>query len=269
MKIVFLILPGLLLAGCSPLPSANTDSAANREAVSPARRGSEIIGEYLKRDAAPFRKSRVRLTTFEDGKPQEVFEIDTWRKQTEGETKTLTQIVRPAEDTDLASLTVETKGRPTRVSSYVASRGEFRETDTNKMFFGGLTAGELLGEWDKFDYKYIGEKNVDGQKVYELEGTLKKDESSLIQRMTITIRADSFVPVELRLYDSGGRHIRTYRVVDVKTDAKGSYASRTEVENLIYNNKTVIEVLSREFPAAIDDTFFARDKLKQIATGRK
>ena len=41
------------------------------------------------------------------------------------------------------------------------------------MFFGGLTAQELLGEWDKYDYSLVDEKELGGVKVYEVEGTLK------------------------------------------------------------------------------------------------
>ena len=129
---------------------------------------------YLKRDGAPFRKNRVRFTITSEEEPKKVYEIDTTRKQSGNETLTLTQIVKPAEDTDLASLTIESDDKPTNVVTYVASMDEFRDTDTGRMFFGGLTAGELLGEWDKFDYRFLGEKTVDGQRLMELEGKLKK-----------------------------------------------------------------------------------------------
>ncbi|MGH9947388.1 MAG: outer membrane lipoprotein-sorting protein [Pyrinomonadaceae bacterium] len=266
MKILFFTFAALLLIGCSQ-PTANDPVSSPNAGAE--KRGAEITAEFLKRDSAPFRKSRVRFTTTEEGQPPKIYELDTWRAQSDGETKTLTRIVKPAEDADLASLTIESEGKPTVVTSYVASRGEFRETDTNKIFFGGLTAGELLGEWGKFDYKFIEEKTVDGQKVYEIEGNLKKGESGLVQKMFILMGAENYVPVELRLFDNGGRHIRTYRIVETKSDAKGAYAAKTEVENLIYRNKTIIEVLSREFPATIDASFFERAKLKEIATKSK
>jgi hypothetical protein len=132
-------------------------------------------------------------------------------------------------------------------------------------FFGGLTAGELLGEWNKFDYRLLGEKTVDGQKVYELEAKLKKPGSSLIAKMNILMSADSYLPIELQLFDSGGRQIRTYKVTDVKSDANGTYAARTEIDNPVYKCKTVAEILSREFPANVDESIFTRDRLKQIA----
>ena len=223
------------------------------------------MSEYLKQDSAPLRKNRVRFTVTSDEDPKKVYEIDTVRKQEGNETQTLTQIVKPAEDTDLASLTIEFEGKPTNVITYVASMDEFRETDTGRMFFGGLTAGELLGEWNKFDYRLLGEKTVDGQQLFEIEGKLKKGASSLIAKMNILMSADNNIPVDIQMFDSGGRQIRTYKVTEVKSDPKGSYAARTEIENPVYKSKVLVEVLNREFPASVDDSLFTREKLKQIA----
>src|SRR5262245_57612418 len=250
----------LVTFGCSDSGTVGTTPANQPESGAAANRGNEIIAEFLKRDAAPLRKNRVRLTITSETEPKKVYELDTLRKQQGNETTTLTQIVKPAEDTDLASLTVESEGKPTSVTTYVASMDEFRETDTGRMFFGGLTAGELLGEWNKFDYRLLGEKTLDGQKVYELEGKLKKQGSGLIAKMIVLVNADNYLPVEIQMFDSGGRQIRTFKVTEVKSDAKGEYAARTEIENLVYNSKTVAEVLSREFPASIDEGAFARER---------
>jgi len=267
MKAVLLALILLSLFGCSDPPP--TDGPATRQRPeNAADRGDELIAEFRKRDAAPFRKSRVRLTTTE-GDKQEVFEVEVWRKQSGNETRTLSQIIKPVEDTDLASLAVEVEGKPTKTTSYVASREEFRETDTNKMFFGGLTAGELLGEWDKFDFEFVGEKELEGQRCFEVQGTLKPGRAGVVYRTNIDLRADDLLPLQMRLFDSTERHIRTYRVVEIKTDPKGPYPARTEVENLVYKNKTVIEILGREFPEKVDDSFFTRDKLREIAISGK
>jgi Outer membrane lipoprotein-sorting protein len=227
------------------------------------------MAEYLRRDAAPFRKNRVRFTITSENEPKKVYEIDTVRKQAGTDTLTLTQIVRPAEESDLASLTIESEGKPTSVATYVASMNEFRETDTGRMFFGGLTAGELLGEWNKFDYHLLGEKTVDGQQMLELEGKLKKPGSSLIAKMHILMRADNYLPVEIHMFDAAGRQLRTYKVTEVASDPKGAYAAKTEIDNPIYKSKVIVEVLNREFPANVEETFFTRDRLKQIAAGSK
>jgi hypothetical protein len=266
---LLLIAFALTTVGCSDAGSAGTTPSSPPETESTANKGDEAMAEYLKRDSAPLRKNRVRFTITSETEPKKIYEIDTLRKQAGKETLTLTQIVKPAEDSDLASLTIESEGKPASVTTYVASMDEFRESDTGRMFFGGLTAGELLGEWNKFDYRFLGEKTADGQQLLEIEGKLKKSASCLIAKMNILMRADNQLPVEIQMFDSGGRHLRTYKVTEIKSDDKGPYAARTEIENLVYKSKTIVEILDREFPSAADESFFSRDRLKQIAARSK
>lgn len=264
-----LILLSFLMAGCSETHPEGSSTTAGPPSTDAVSKGNSIVGEYLDHDAATLRKQRVRFTIASEDEPVKIYEVDTWRKQSESETVTLTQIVKPAEDSDLASLTVEKKGESAIVTSFVASQDTFRETDTGKMFFGGLTAGELLCEWHKFDFRFLGEREVNGSRVYELEGKIRKGESSVVSRMIVLMRAAEPIPVGLQLFDAGERQIRTYRVVDVKRDAKGVFAEKTEVENPIYKTKIVIEVLAREFPDTVDTSFFSREKLREIATRKK
>lgn len=250
-----------VFAGCGSRENA---AAPSDTTESPEKRGEQIVAEYLKRDATPFRKIRVRFAIKIEGEPEKIYELDTWRKQTLDATTTLTQIVRPADESDLATLTTETVGQKTTVATYAASRDEFRETDTNKMFFGGITAGELLGEWGKFAYRLIGEKDAGGGKAFEVEGKLKEGANSVVSRMIVLFRQDNYLPAELHLFDNNGREIRTYKVAEFKDDPSHPYAAMTEVDNPVYKAHIVIEILNREFPATLDDSMFSREKLKQI-----
>ncbi len=254
----------LLISGCAAVFSGCSNSAPESTSSSgtASNRGQQIVDEYLKRDAAPFRKSRVRFTVTEDGEAAKVYEIDTSRKQTPDATTTLTVIDVPAEDKGTASLTIQEKDKKAVVVTYAASRDEFRETDTGKMFFGGLTAGELLGEWEKYDYKFIGEKDLAGTKVLEVEGKLKPDADSVVARMTVLFRADNYVPMEMHLFAADGSELRVYKTTNVNDDPAHPYAQKMDVENKVYKSRTIIEVLSREFPATIDDSVFTREKLK-------
>ena len=272
MRIVTTVLLFLLVVGitsCGGRVNEQTSSNGQGIQTSGKDKADEIIAEFLKRDAAPFRKVRVRFTITSESDPTKIYELDTWRRQTENQTTTLTQIVKPAEDSDLASLTVETVGQPTVVTTYSATLKDFRETDTNKMFFGGITAGELLGEWGKFDYELLKEEQRDGHPFYLIEGKLKKDVNGLIARSEIDIDGADYVPRELRLFDNSSRQIRTFTIKDVKTDSKGAYAAVMEADNPVYKTKMLIEVLGREFPDHLDDSMFNRDRLKAIATNQK
>lgn len=254
----------LLFSGCAALFSGCSNSAPENSSPSgtTVNRGQQIVEEYLKRDAAPFRKSRIRFTVTEEGEAAKVYEIETSRKQTSDTTTTLTVIDLPTEDKGTATLTIQEKDKKAVVVTYAASRDEFRETDTGKMFFGGLTAGELLGEWEKYNYKFVGEKDLAGTKVLEVDGTLKPDAVSVVARINVLFRADNYVPMEMHLFAADGSELRIYKTTNVNDDPAHPYAQKMDVENKVYKSRTVIEVLSREFPASIDDSFFTREKLK-------
>ena len=188
--------------------------------------------------------------------------------RSQAETLTLTHIVQPADESDLAALSVERKGEPTINVTYVSSTDQFRETGTNKMFFGGLTAQELLGEWDKYDYSLVAEKELSGVKVYEVEGTLKPSAESTIARTHTLFRADTYLPAEMHLFDSGGQEMRTFQVTKYWSVAGREAVWLMEVENHLRPTKITIETLSLDFPEKADETMFTRDRLKQLS-GKK
>jgi len=149
--------------------------------------------------------------------------------------------------------------------TYASSRDEFRETDTGKMFFGGLTIQELLGEWDKYGFKYKGERDLGGRKVFDVDGNLKQGEKSLIDTLKIALDAENYLPLEMHLFDSSGKELRTYSKSEVRSNDGRTYIGKVEVDNHVYNSHTTIEVLSREYPDKLDDAIFTREKLKTLA----
>ncbi|MBA3766811.1 MAG: outer membrane lipoprotein-sorting protein [Acidobacteria bacterium] len=265
----FLLISLMMFHGCRHNePQTETREAVRHDKAERRERGAQVIAEYLKRDAAPYRRSRVRLTITSTTEPVKVYELEVSRKQTADETLTLTQLVQPASENDLASLTIERKGQSAINVTYTAT-GQFRETGTNKMFFGGLTAQELLGEWDKYDYRLLSEKEVNGTKAFEVEGTLKPSANSNIARFTTLFRADTYLPAESHLFSSDGRELRTFQFKDYHAFAGRTVASRIEIENHVRDTQVIIEVLSLSFPDRMGDEIFTREWLKRLASERE
>lgn len=254
----------LLLLGLGVWNGCGRETPAGRDDTSlRPERGAEIVAEYLKRDGAPYRKNRVRMTITSASEPQQVYELEVWRKQTAAETLTLTHIVLPAHESG-AALSVERKGEPAINVTYVSSTGQFRETGTNKMFFGGLTAQELLGEWDKYTYSFVNEKDLAGVKVYEVEGTLKPSADSIIARTRTLFRADTYLPAEMRLFNSEGKALRTFQVTRYRNVAGREAVWLMEIENHLRPTKITVETLSLDWPENADDAVFTREHLKQL-----
>ncbi|HEV7681637.1 MAG TPA: outer membrane lipoprotein-sorting protein [Pyrinomonadaceae bacterium] len=269
------ICAGLLGIGVGGMSGCKQDTPVGRNLAANAHeRGEQVVAEFLKRDAAPYRKLRVRLTIDDlDAKlrspnsteARKVYELEIWRQQTEAETLTLTHVVQPADENDLAALSIERKGQPTVNVTYVSSTDQFRETGTNKMFFGGLTAQELLGEWEQYDYSLLDEKELNGVKAYEVEGTLKSGAESTLARTRTLFRADTYLPAEMHLFDSGGQEVRTFQVKSYRNVGGREAVWVTEIQNHVRPTQVTVETLSAEFPDKADDGIFTRDRLKQLA----
>ncbi len=241
-------------------PTGDSSGETNSE------KGGTIIAEYLKRDSSPFRKSKVRLTVTIGNGEKEVFVMNVSRKQTDEETVTLTQIIEPEEDSKIATLTLEPKEKETVNVTYISSRDQFRESGTNKIFFGGLTSQELLGEWDKYDSTFLGEKEIDGRKVLEVESKLKPKESSVIARIVTLFDAEDHLPRELRLFNSDGKELRLFKIEETKELRGRKFVSKTLITNHIYNSKIIIEVLEMTFPEGLPLEIFEKEYLKTLAS---
>jgi hypothetical protein len=256
-----LVTLGLLLpSGCKTETPTGRDNAAINQA-----RGAEVVAEYTKRDTSPYRKQRVRLTVISPSEPQKTYELDIWRKQVPDETLTLTHVVSPPEESDLAALSIEKTGEPTINVTYVSSTQQFRETGTEKMFFGGLTCQELLGEWNKYDYTLKEEKDVNGVKMFDVEGTLKPTASSVIGRTRTLFRGDTYMPAEIQLFNSNGEQLRTFHIKSYRNVSGHDLLGLIEIDNHSRNTKINIETLAAEYPAKVDDQIFTRDHVKQLA----
>jgi len=131
------------------------------------------------------------------------------------------------------------------------------------MFFGGLTAQELLGEWGKYSCTYLGDREFEGKVAHEVEGKLKDGQTSVIASNKVLFDVENFLVRELRLFDNTGKELRVYtqketRVVDGRT-----YISKTDVVNHVYKSNITIEVLGREYPSTLDDARFSRERLRR------
>jgi hypothetical protein len=257
---VILLLFSLAIAGC--VDSALTTS--NQTADKPsADRGNEIVEEYLKLSASPYRKDIVRLTVRSESEPEQIFELEVYRRQTDNETTTLSIIRKPAENAGTASLSIERPDQATVNVTYSAARGDFRETGTEKMYFGGLTIQELLGEWSKYEHAYKGERTEAGNTLWQITGRLKEGKRSVIETTSLLFDPQTNLPVTTELFDRSGKKLRTYKAEKIISNGQKPYVALMNVENHIYNTRIIIEVLSREYPETLDDSLFTRERLRR------
>ena len=274
-KVFQLMIAGLLtalivLSGCENKSNAtSSDSSApassKSSGASDSEKGAQTVAAYQKTIDIPYSKGRIRMTIVSPDEGTKVYEVEALRKQTADETMTLSHVVKPDTESDLASLSVEKKTEKTQNVSFAQGTGKFVEYDTSKQTFGGLTAQELLGgELQRYNFKYLGEKQVDGVKTSEVESTLKPNEESPITRVVTLFREDNSLPAEIHLFNSKGEEIRTFHITDYKTVDGHPVIWKTVIDNHVRNSKITIDVLNISFPAKMDDSMFTRDNLKRL-----
>ena len=254
------------LSACRKSSLDPTSTAKDPESVE-RERGAQVVAEYLRRDAAPYRQARARVTVSGANQSTQVYELEVSRKQSTDETLSLTQVVEPGTQRNVASLTTERQGTDAVNLTYITANDQFRETGTDKSFFGGVTAQEFLGEWDKYEPRLLSEKDLDGTRSYEIEARLKPNRKSIITRVTAVFRGDTYLPSEMHAFNSDGQELRTFRMTDYRAYSGHTVVGRMEIENHIFKTTVVVEVLNMTFPEKMDDALFTREHLKKLTLG--
>ena len=251
----------IILSGCAK-PSEQTVGDEAQQ----LQRGSEIVAEYRKRDSSPNRHAVVRMTITSQDQPEKVYEFEIWRKQSPQETQTLLQVIKPETERSLVSLSTERKGEKSVTLTYNREKNEFEEVSADRQVFGGLTIQEMLGEWDRYESRLVGEQNVDGVKMFQVANTLKPQETSTIKRFVTHFRSDNMLPTEAHLFDSQDKEIRTYSIKEYRTIEGHPSFWRVEIENHVRRTKLILEVLNQSFSERLDEKLFTRENLKKLAS---
>lgn len=259
----------LLIGAACPGGDRTSSSPPGGSEKSPESRGNEIVSEFLARDSAPFRRSKARLTVVPDEGREKSYVLEAFRRQTEGETRTFTRVIEPAEDSDIGSLTIEKRGEPAVNVTYVEAQERFRESGTGKMFFGGLTTQELLGEWDKYASKFLSENTVDGRRVYEVESTLKEGRDSVIYRIVTLFDAGNHLPLKLDLFNSTGKLLRTFEVEELGEFSGRPAVLKTVIRNHIHRTTITVEQLELDDSVEPDPAMFEREYLRSRLSGSR
>jgi outer membrane lipoprotein-sorting protein len=260
-SIVLLLSTAILLAACQRKAGQSNMGEETQRA-----RGSEIVAEFQKRDSTPSRHVTLRMVVATANQPEKEYELEIWRKQSAGETKSLLHVLKPASEKELVSLSIQRTGENPQNVTYHPGNNEYEEFDTDRQAFGGLTVQEMLGDWSKYEHRLLGEKEHEGVKAYEIENTLKPNESSTIKRFVVLIRADNMLPAAAHVFNAQGTEIRTYRIKEYRNIEGHPTFWRVEIENPVRHIKINLEVLNESFNERFDDKLFTRENLKQLAT---
>ena len=184
-----------------------------------------------------------------------------------GESKSILRFTAPDEVKGLALLIVN---HPERASDQwmwtpaIERERRIALQDRSTRFFGTDFSFEDLEERDvkQFDYKMLGEENVDGARCWKIESKPKESKSSQYSLQLLWIREDYYVTARIENY-SNTQLVRRVHYSDLaKVD--GVWTPRTvEAFDAGRNSRTVLKIEKLQYNAPMKDEDFTVEALRR------
>lgn len=114
----------------------------------------------------------------------------------------------------------------------------------------------------RYEWKLLGEKNVNGVDTYEVE-RVAKFEASGYQRSIVYFHKEHFYPVQIRFFDLAGQPLKVANFRDYKQYNGKWRAHYGEVVNIQTKRKTTLEAESFELGVDLPDSLFTTTNLSK------
>lgn len=183
---------------------------------------------------------------------------------TEGEKHSLVRVTEPRKDRGNGTLIDDNQmwtfspkiNRVIKVPSSMMSQGWMGSDFSNKDI---SRTDDIIEE---YDHDLLGESELDGLVVYEIESVPHEDSAVVWGREVLSIREDN-VMVEQRFYDQDGELVKTLRTLEFAEMGGRAIAARQRMEKKDSPEEwTEITVDSVEFDVDLSDSVFTLSNLR-------
>ncbi len=253
------------------LVAALVVAAPSPQAQVPAGRAPgdarQIIEEAQKRSRSGSQRYEGLLQTFEAaGRTSEKRWIYT-RIGSHGRSKVVIRFTAPAEVRDVALLIVNQPDRASDQWMWTPALERDRRIalqDRSTRFFGTDFSFEDLEERDvdQYDYKLLGEEDVDGAICWRIQSTPKQSRSSQYSRLIVWVRKDNYVwgRVDSLVQDDVVRRLNNRNIANVQ----GVWTAReTTMTDLRRGSITRLALDKIEYNVALRDEDFTLEALRR------
>lgn len=185
-----------------------------------------------------------------------------------GNSKAMLRFTAPAEVKGVALLIVN---HPDRASDQWMWRPAIeRDTrialqDRRTRFFGTGFSFEDLEERDvdQYDYKIVGEEDIDGARCWKIEATPKQAKSSQYTKTYLWFREDNYVLAELQGW-AKDRMTRSIHYTDI-AEVQGLWTSRhVEVWDVDKKSRTILILDKLQFNVPLRELDFTVEALRRL-----
>jgi outer membrane lipoprotein-sorting protein len=197
----------------------------------------------------------------------------TWRREigvkswSKGENFGLTLITSPAKEKGQAFLKrgkdlwswMPGIGRMVKMSSSVMGQSWMGSDFTNDDM---VRQSSVVSD---FDHTLNGEESVNGTPCYKVTLVPHEDAAVVWGKIVAWVSKADFVEAKIENYDEEGVLVNTMLAFDVKTFGKHRLATRMEMIPADKpSHKTVMAIITCNFDAPIDESFFSQQNMKKV-----
>jgi len=187
--------------------------------------------------------------------------MESW---TQGEKRSLVRVTAPKKDRDNGTLIDGNKlwtyspkiNRVIQVPSSMMNQSWMGSDFSNKDI---SRTDDII---ERYDHRLLGETNLDGLVVYEIESVPHEDAAVVWGKEVFRIREDN-VMVEQRFYDQDGELIKTLRTLEVSEMGGRTVAAQQRMEKTDTPDEwTEIRLDSISFDVELGDSVFTLSNLR-------
>jgi hypothetical protein len=221
----------------------------------------QIVQESQRRSRAKSEKYAGFLEVVEMGKKLTEKRWEYERIGSYGDSKSVLRFTAPPEVKGVALLVVNHPDRASDQWMWTPAIGRERRIalqDRSTRFFGTDFSFEDLEERDlnQFDYKLLGEENIDEAKCWRIESRPRQTKASQYSSSIIWIRQDNYAPTRLDAYikDGVARRLKYSQIERIQ----GIWTARTlEMTDLRRKSRTILKLDKLEYNATMRDEDFS------------
>ena len=257
----------ITLSACGEKAISKTDTSAAVNPTAAASEGQRIIEKYRALDKShdSVIKMQVKMQDA-DGQNHDIVLGISNKRQADGQRWIFNQFLSPTEERDRNALIAISAQGEIEGTRYIQSNDSFATAKgaTNEDSFFGLTVQEMVdGQPEKYDFKLVGEENVNSAPAYRLEGILKKGADSRFPRVIMLLAKENYTALVAEFYDNKDELMRRVNITKSEQINGNWIRTKWTMDNLLKKKRLDFEIKEVKFDQNLSDSIFTREHLKK------
>jgi outer membrane lipoprotein-sorting protein len=227
----------------------------------------DIVDKAYNRDVPKSSMAKSKMIIVNEKGEMREREILTYTAEIKGIRKSLIKFLEPADVKDTSFLHIENPKGEDEQFLYIPAIKKTRRIAGSQRSSSFMGSDFSYSDFEKRDvdageHSLIKEENYNGQDVYVVE-SIPRDEPDY-SKFVQWIRKDNFVPVRIDFYDKKGNLIKRLEVEKLENIDGYWISTKTVMQSLTKNKKTVIEIIEIKNNIEIPEKYFLPQNLGKI-----